>query len=407
MMRSLKFGRYRRYYDGTIYSDSAFRLAHKLYSQTKALVSFLARAVDLDVALVPGVMGPWELAEGATQQTIDAQQQLYRWSSWATEGDDWLEDGATLGEAMLKIVPMPEQRMVKMQRLKPEISLLIDNHVDPQTGERNQLLIICDRGATDGSNETYEYGEVITPAEIRTYRDGEPFGYNGNPDRYPNQLGFVPAICTGCDTDKRPTFSKVLPQLDSVNELASYVADIIGRHIEPQMAAFGVDPNALTKSHEKVWFFPPADARLEPIIAEIDIDGSLAFIESIKGETKANLPELAFDELRAKDQIATETLQVQLIELDAKIWRMRRRFDAALISAHIMAAVALGVYRIADLSALLAPHELDYQRPVRPISRLEQIREEEAELALEAQRSVFEGEGITQSAGVASEIVRA
>ena len=397
--------RRRRYYEGTIYDDGQFKIAHKLYAQTKSLFSLLARAVDLDVALVPGMAAPWELKEGTPQVITKAQGLLYEWSSWDTEGEEWLEDGATTGEAALKIVPDADARLVRLQRLRPEIALLLDSHWDAETGQRIPLGLIVDPQAEDADGTGYEYAEAITPAGIRTYRDGAPWGYSGNPDRYPNPLGFVPIVWAKNDSECRPTFAKAQPQLNSVNELASYLADIIGRHAEPQWAASGVEEGEMVKSGDNVWFLP-AGASVEAILATVDIEGTLAFIREVKEETKANLPELAFDDLRAKDQIATETLEVQLVELDAKIWKMRRRYDAALTEAHRMAATAAAITGIGELSPLLQMHQFDFARPVRPVSRFDQIRLEEAELALEAQRSIFGGERLTATAGVMAEVVR-
>lgn len=396
------FNQRRAYYDGTIYQDSYFRMAHKLYAQTKSLYRFIARAVDLDVALVPGVMGPWDLEEGTPRQIIDAQSQLYEWSEWATEGDDWLEDGACLGEAMIKIVPKPDLRIVQLQRLRPELCLLVKAHVDPESGQPGELALIVDPAAEDASGATYEYAEAITPTQIRTYRNGAPASYDGNPDRYENPLGFVPIGRANNDTNRRPTFAKVTPQLDSVNELASYLHNIIGRHAEPQWAAFGAEQGDLVRG-QNVWFFPNKDAKLEAILAQIDIEGTLKFIADIKLETKANLPELAFDDLRTQSQIATETLEVQLVELDAKIWKMRRRYDAALIQAHHMAAMAAGMYGISELGVLLAPHSMDYKRPVRPISELEQIQLEQARIGLEMSRNLASGDAMTAAVGTAGQ----
>lgn len=393
LTRANRFGQYRAYYSGKIYEDNAFKLAHKLYAQTKALLSFLARAVDLDVALVPGVQAPWDLADGTPEPIRVAQRTLYEWSSWDTEGDAWLEDGATLGEAMLKIVPDPLVQKVRMQRIKPEICMMVD-HLDAATQTIVDLALIVDRSATGPDGKPYEYGEAITPSEIRTYYNGEPHGYNGNPDRYDNPLGFVPIVATRNDAECRPTFAKCLPSLDSVNELASYLGNIIGRHAEPQWAAIGAEQGDLVKSGDNVWFFP-AGAQIEALLAQVDVAGALAFIQEIKGEVKSNLPELAFDDLRSKDQIAAETLEIQLIELDAKIWKMRRRYDAGLVDAHQMAALAAVQTGVPDLAVLLAPHTFDWKRPVRPISEMEQIQLEEARLNLALLASSQSGDGMT------------
>lgn len=395
LKRITEFTHFRRYYDGSVYQDKAYLKEQTLYAETKNLLSFLARAVDLDAALIPGVMGPWELREGTPQAIIDAQAQLYEWSGWAIEGDDWIEDGATCGEAFIKIVPNEERRTINMDRLKPELAMYIPQHV--VDGQTVDLLLVMDRAAIDSEGKTYEYGEAITPMQVRTYKDGQPFGYNGFPDRYDNPLGFVPVVEVKNTDDSKPTFAKALPQVDSVNEMASYLGNIIGRHAEPQWNVSGAEQTDLVKSGGNVWF-TPAGSEVSPLVADINIEGVLKFIQELKTEAKSNLPELAFDDLRMKAQIATETLEVQLVELDTKIWRMRRRYDSALITAHHMAALAGAAVGIPDLAVLLAPHSMDDKRPVRPISELEQIQLEQARMGLEVSRQMASGERMTQIA---------
>lgn len=391
MSRFATFSTYRGYVDGSIYRNSQFRMIHKLYAETKALFSFLARAVEFDIALVPGVMQPWPLIDGTPQTIIQAQKQLYEWSQWGIEGDEWLEDGASLGEAMIKIVP--SEGMVQLQRLKPELCLLVE-HMDPTESEVVDLALIVDRNCTDSAGEQYEYAEAITPREIRTYRNGEPFGYNNNPDRYPNPLGFVPVVETDNDSECRPTFSKTLEQITSVNEFASYLGETIGRAIDAQWAISGAEQSDLVKSGHNVWFLP-SGAEIQAVIAQIDIPGALSFIQEVKAETKANLPELIWDELKSRAQIATDTLDIQLTELNAKIWKMRRRYDAGLIEAHHMAALAAMLTGVDGLQALMLPHEMDYKRPVRMISETEMIALENARMGRDMQAMLLKGDGMT------------
>lgn len=379
--RKNQYIRYRRYYDGSIYGDTGFKFAHKLYAQTKALFSFLARAVDLDVALVPGIVDAWAL-DTDDSAILVARDSLYSWSRWSIESDAWIEDGAMLGEAMIKIVPVVDIGTVQLQRLQPELCMI-----------HNSTALIVDNTRIDNDGKIYEYSEIITPEFIRLFKNGEPFDYDGSGAMYENPIGFIPIIVTENDTNHRPTFSKMLPQLDSVNELASYLADIIGRHAEPQWAAFGVEQGDMSKSGNNIWFFPNADSKLQAILASVDIEGTLKFIETIKSETKSNLPELAFDDLRAKDQIATESLKVQLIELQAKISKMRRRYDSALVQAHQMAALIASIYSIVGIESLLQPHKMRANRPILPINELEEIQLQEARLGLEMATRSANGDG--------------
>ncbi len=390
------FSLLRRYYNGNVYESAEFKRQYRLYGETKSLLSFLARAVDLDVALIPGVMDPWALGEDTPAATLTAQQQLYEWSSWPITSDDWIEDGATCGEAFLKIVDLPG--MVQLQRLKPELCMLT-SHLDPATQQVVDLALIVDKAALDAAGETYEYAEAITPMQIRTYRNGDPWGYDGNPDRYDNPLGFVPVVAAQNDSQCRSTFDKCLPQLDSVNELASFITNIIGQNAAPQWVVIGAEQSNLEKSSKLLWDLP-AGADVKAVVPVIDIPGALLFIQELKAETKANLPELAFDDLRAKAQIATETLEVQLVELDAKIWKMRRRYDQSLIRAHQMAALAAGLTGVQGLGPLLLPHKMDFKRPVRPISEMEQIALENARMGRDMQKMMLSGDGMTQLQGI-------
>jgi len=407
--RTRRFNLYRRFVDGSVYKDVEFRVIHKLYAETKALFSFLSRAVNLDIALVPGIMQAWPLADGTSPAIEAAQKQLYEWSDWPITSDEWLEDGASLGEAMLKIVPSEagepyfnpvtrrfeqEPPTVKLDRIKPEICMLLD-HFDPSTKAIVQMALIIDRNCRDNAGEQYEYAEAITPTQIRTYRNGEPHGYNGNPDRYANPLGFVPVLRTDNDSESRPTFSITLEQITSVNEFASYLGKVIARAIDTQWAAFGAEQRDIIKSGSNIWFFDQADARLEAVTAQIDIPGALAFIQEVKAETKSNLPELVFDDLRMKAQIATDTLDIQLTELHAKIYKMRRRYDHGLTRAHQMAARAAQMLGIPGIEALLEAHTLDESRPVRPVSEMEQIAIDNARMGRDMQRTLLAGDGMT------------
>ncbi len=124
-------------------------------------------------------------------------------------------------------------------------------------------------------------------------------------------------------------------------------------------------------------------------------DDSISSVIQVIGENvRGALPELAFDELRTKDQVATATIELQLLELVLKIKRVRPNYDDALITALQMAGKAgasMGLREIAVLdNESLA---FDNDRPILPVNRLDQIRLAEAELSLAAQMTLMGGEG--------------
>jgi hypothetical protein len=242
----------------------------------------------------------------------------------------------------------------------------------------------------------YEYAEIIDASSVSTFRDGVPYGYDAREDSYPNALGFVPLIerhhlLTG-DELGECTYQKAIPILDEVNELASYLADIVKKHAEAQWVIIGAEPSDLVKSGDNIWFVPQGgDAK--PLVAGIDIAGVLAFIQEIAKNAHDALPELAFEELKSKTQIATATLEIQLMELVLKVKRSRPNYDHGLADALRMAgkaAVSMGVSELAilDDEAL----GFDPERPVIPLDKFSQIALEMQQTALDQQQAIANGE---------------
>jgi len=179
------------------------------------------------------------------------------------------------------------------------------------------------------------------------------------------------------------TFQKSIDLLNEVNEIASYLADIIKKNADAQWAIFGAEPSDLEHSGEVIWFFPHgADAK--PLVPGIDIDGVLEFIKEIAANVTASLPELAFDDLRRKDQIATATLELQLMELVLKVKRTRPNYDRGLTQALRMAGRAAATMGLSEI-AVLDDEELrfDDQREILPSDPEQLIKIQMMELELE------------------------
>ncbi len=222
-----------------------------------------------------------------------------------------------------------------------------------------------------------------------------PFGFDGREAEYPNELGFVPFVeVRHVETGEalgECTFQKAIPLLDEVNRLASQLAEIVSRHAEPQWAVIGAEASDLVKSGDNVWFIPQG-GDVRPLVAGIDITGVLAFIQEIRDQVHGALPELAFDELRKKDQIATATLELQLMELVLKIRRIRPNYDQGLVNALRLAGRAAATMGLSDVAVLddeaLA---LDGERAVLPMDPETAMRLEGQRLELEMQRALVEG----------------
>jgi hypothetical protein len=391
--RKEELSRRRNYYDGSIYKKMKKQLGWmwpRLYKGIKPLYLPLARAVDVDAGIVPG---DWKLPDGETEQPFnrawqEAINQVFDWSDWHRDGVLYIHFGAQYGVSGLKVSDLRDIRRVQVKPVKPVNFLLIEAGDYDDT----PAMAIYIETSADSAGKAYEYAEVITAESIRTFKDGEPFGFDGREPEYRNELSFVPFvqvehIKTG-ETWGEATYQKAIPMLDEVNQLASYLADIIAKHNEPQWIVAGAEASDLTKSGDNVWFLPSgADAK--PLVAQVDIPGILEFIREIRDQVHGSLPELAFDELRKKDQIATATLELQLMELVLKIKRSRPNYDHGLADALRMAGLAGATMGLSELRPLIDESlAFDRERPVLPMDPMTVMQIEMQQLSLEQMKAI-------------------
>lgn len=383
------------YYDGTIYRNVrdrfealgqlSFSLGPRLYRGTKALFLPMSRAVDVDAGIIPG---GWALAEDAPKAWQAAIDQVFNWSDWERDGVLYVHYGAQYGVSGLKVADLRDAKRVMVKPMDPCTFLPIRTGIYDPTPK--MCFVIEQRTGDDG--EAYEYAEVITPEYVRTFKNGEEYGVDGRDPEYTNDLGFVPIVQvdhlrTGAEYGEA-TYQKAIPLLDEVNELASYLSDIVKKHAEAQWMVVGAEPSDMTKSGDNIWFIPQGgDAKA--LVAPIDVAGVLEFIREIRQQVEGSLPELAFDELKSKTQIATATLELQLMELVLKVKRCRPNYDHGLADALRLAgraSASMGVREVAllDDEAL----RFDRERPVLPLDRATELALEQQALSLEQQRAI-------------------
>jgi len=367
------------YYDGSIYRKWDKKLGWlgpRLGKDVKPLFLPLARAVDIDAGIIPGGwLFEGEGIEEGDQGLIDARDALFKASRWDIWGILFVHYGAQYGVSALKMVSRDDR--VSISPIDPiNLFLIYNNPV-----QLRPVMSLYVEKVKDADGKDIEKAEVITPEAFRFFLDGKeidaPEGMaEANPFKMVPYIE-VRHIETG-DQWGECTFQKAMTLLDEVNSLAGKLAKVVEDHGDPQWAVFGAQPSNLTHSGDKVWFFPE-NAKAEIMVPEIDIEGTLAFIQEIKEGVKEALPELSFDELRSKDQIAAETLGLQLIELVLKVQRARPNYDAGLIEIMQMCGEVSPEYKA------LADEDIrfDQERPILPLDPMTKIRIEQAQITLE------------------------
>jgi hypothetical protein len=367
------------YYDGSIYGRTKegvlWTMGPRVAKEIKPLFLPLSRSVDIDAGIIPG---GWTFPpdDPKYQAWTDAKDTLFDMSAWDVNGVLFVHYGAMYGVSGLRVSSLPG--VVMVQPANPTCFMIFDTFA----------LWVETR---DYEGECYEYAEVITAETIRTFKDGEPYGYDGREAEYPNELGFIPLTeCTHIN-DGTPlgecTYQKSIPMLNEVNEMSTRLADIIRKNADPQWVASGAEPSDLQRGSDYMWFMP-AGASVDAAVPTIDIAGVLEFIREIKEGVKESLPELSFDDIRKAGQIATATLEIQLMELIIKVKRTRPNYDRCLTTAMKMAGVAGIAMGVDALSPLYDPELiLDANRPILPVLPKDKIDMEIAQIELDNMRA--------------------
>jgi len=385
-----------KYYDGSIYDDAINGLswlAPRIGQSIEPLYLPLGSAVDVDAGIIPG---GWKLPDedARTEGWQNAIDTVFDWSNWDTDGVLFVHYGAQYGVSGLRVADLRDVGRVIVQPIDPTLFMTIGMRAYDNTPDMS--IMIEKREDTDG--KTFEYAEVITPNSIRTFKDGMPYGFDGRDPEYANELKFVPFVEIRHIETGKPfgecTFQKAIRLLDSVNRMASDLKKIIDKNSDPQWAIMGAEPSELNHSSDNAWFLP-ADAKVQILVPQIDIEGVLAFIKEIAINVKKALPEKSFDDLREKDQIATATLELQLMELELKVKRCRPNYDKGLKLALQMAGKAAKTMSLPEI-AVLDDEELrfDDERPILPVDEEGQIKLEIARLELEQLRGNGIEEGV-------------
>jgi hypothetical protein len=384
------------YYDGSVYDKSVNALGWlgpRIAQNIEPLYLPLGSAVDVDAGIIPS---GWKLPEDdpKSEQWQKAIDTVFDWSNWDTDGVLYIHYGAQYGVSGLRVADLREQKRVIVQPTDPMLFMTIGMKAYDNTPDMGMLI----EKRQDADGKDFEYAEVVTPELISTFKNGDPMGFDGRDPEYTNELKFVPYVEVRHIETGKPfgecTFQKAIRLLDSVNNMASSLKTIIDKNTKPQWFLTGVEPGELNHSDDNAWFGPEG-AKAQILIPDIDIEGVLGFIDKIAANVEKALPEKAFDELRRKDQIATATLELQLMELVLKIKRARPNYDKGLkIALQMAGRAAASIGGMADI-AVLNDEELrfDDQRAILPVDEKGQIDLEMARLELAQMQNATINEG--------------
>ena len=319
--RCARYALYRAYYIGAAYDRlRGITAARRLYEGTRTLFSPLRRVVAVDCAKVPAAWAlPSDAPRALAEQVSAVRRRLDAEVLTAHRPDE-----VVLGQ----IDGVPFGLLVKSGQLD--------------------------------SQGRHEWAQLITAGLVLTFRDGV------QQRRQQNALGYLPIFfgrfLEGEDGSGEPAYAGVLELLDRVNESASLTLDVITRNAEPLVVMTGVteverddDSDALKIASDK--------AQVYTVDPKLAIAETLAFIQDVRGEFKALLPQLRLDELTGASDLAYETVITLLQELGDHIVAVRSGADRVVeqVEAAILGQPELRLWRDRRWLTLTESQQLDLE----------------------------------------------
>jgi len=368
----MRYRRNWRYYQNIPYTEPR----SGVYAKMRAIFNQVTKIVDTDARFTMGE----RLQVQAEPEVEGALNQLWESSDFQQEKYLLARYGACCGDAFIKVVdnrawelnPDPDPDVpVRLNIMPPDA---VAPRYDPHDRKR---MLACKVEYVHGRDI---HKEVITPEEILLYDERDPERVAA---RYPNPLGFIPIVhIRNLDIGEEfglCSFHNLLPTVDAVNEIASFMFEIVKLYADPVIVGRGMERGSLRKQTvdadgrpvATVWWVPTPEGSFELLEWRGNLPDVLAFLDRIQASIERNTPELTLSGLRERQDMSGYSISLHLIELVRKIGEMRGSYFAALERANRMALRILamqGKGEFADMS-----HRI-IAEPVLPVDDERQLR---------------------------------
>jgi len=404
-----------------------YRYIRGLYNPTRRLVDFYAGiiypgALTADAKRLPDhsqIAIP--LAEDTPPELVEAVGQLWQWSNWQAGKSLLPRYGAALGNVFVEIVDDIEGGKVRAEIVWPG---LVDELELDAVGNVKAYAIEYDAETPDG--QQYTYRREVDREAIRTYRDGSPTSYDGQPPEYLNPYGFAPAVWiphTYTGGDHGEPAMRNIGKFDEINGILSSASDHLMRVLNAPIIVAGggniatattggkggssadADPTAADREKLKI-LQAPLGAEIRSIAPQ-GVEEVILYADRLIREIEDDHPELTmYKELRAMSQVTGPGAERMLGDAATYIQDARGNYDAHSTKLFQM-AVAVGGFRassgawgrsLTSQQRSFAPFGLDsyrrgeldldiLPRPIVPETPRERIERERMEQALEADRA--------------------
>ncbi len=362
------------YYQNSAFDDlvawAAYRSRHRLYRYARSIYNPARRLVDFYAGIV--YQGAWpQDPVGMTQPSaavpfavntppdlLNAIGQVWQWSNWPAKSTLLVRYGAALGDCLVVVVDDVPRAKVYTEVIYP--GHVTDLALNPAG---DVIAYTLEFEVSDADASTYTYRREVDKTSIRTFRNGQPHAYDGQPAEIDNPYGFVPAcwlLHTPVGSQHGEPALRTINKIDELNSLASHALDLAHRTMEapilisgeniqrrdlesdkaPQSGSTG-RVNAETAQESFKLITSAAGARMETI--RMEPGEALEHMDRMLREIEADHPELTmFSRLREMSSITGPAADRLFGDVAALVNSARTQYDRQLIKLCQMAVAVAG-----------------------------------------------------------------
>lgn len=363
--RTLEYRRRWRYYEGEQYTAEAIEDRDKerqrrqggagssqvqgLYNFMRNFYNVVPRVVNADVASVfrdPVQFQPKDARKRSAKSSTRAEKQLdrlVRVSHLNTDRYNIVRYGAVAGDVYLRVGRDSESGLARIFIHPADVV-----RVEPDPFDRNKIAyaIISYPYRDVKTGNQYLRTDLLWPDEIQTFRDGELFGFDGNDARQENPLGRVPIVhIKNIDVGTvygLPSYGDVLPTIDGVNEVLSFLTSILKINADPIILAYGINAGGLRKGHQTdmqgtvVWHIPVARegvTKVEMMEWKGNLPDMIAMLQHILSQVEDSQPELHMSRMQKAGTMSGFALNSMMFPFVDKITVSRVGYRGGLSEA--------------------------------------------------------------------------
>jgi hypothetical protein len=296
--------------------------------------------------------------------------QVWDWSNWQMQKDILGLWTPIMGDGVIKVVDDPAKERVYMSPINPGILKDIDldefgnvkgyvieeQRLDPRNKNKTTMVTYREVAFRDGENVVYQ-----------TYLNDKLYSWDGTTPEWSEDYGFIPlVIFPHNNVGMGFGWSELYPGLvkfREVDDLASKLSDQIRKMVDAPWLFVNVqDPNKVNQSTPKTSGTTPntnnpqpgreemkvlygttgADAK--PLVADLNIADSSAYIQEILSSIEEDYPELNADIHNVEGEISGRALRINRAPAENKVLQRRPNYDDAIRRAQMM-AVSIGGMR--------------------------------------------------------------